>query len=614
MSNFFEHQDRAQSRTGWLIFLFVLGVLGVTISITLLTAAFMPRAIPAAIVVSILMVGIPFVFKLLTMSSSGALVAESLGGTRINPASQDANERKILNVVEEMAIASGMPIPPVFILDEDCINAFAAGKTPQDAVIGVSRGAIQSLTRDELQGVIAHEFSHIFHGDMRINMRAIAAIFGLMAIGYVGYFILRSTMYGPRTRKSDGKATAGIALFGLGLIVIGCIGTFFGRLMQAAISRQREFLADASAVQYTRNPTGISGALRKIASQASGIMNHAEASQFNHMLFSQGVNTLFASHPPLVERIKRIEAIAGGVLPESVNLKPTQISSQSTDSNGKADSYTNPIAGNLVASFAAVGSVPAGNLARVQAENSVCDESLMSAAHDPSGAQAIVLAMTLSQDQAKATVQKNIIATKMPEIEMAVNNLEQTVRKMSVQQRLAFVDVACATLVFGSTDLYKNFRTTLSESVRSDGSISLFEWVVMQILRMRVELPMAIRGGFVAPVHNVDVSRVAASARQILGVIAIFGSDDGETAKTGFQSAMKIVGLGATNMPTQSDCTLDSLAKDMDQIETLRPSAAGIFIKAALACVAADQTTTDREYLLLRALSERLSVPLPPSL
>lgn len=198
-----------------------------------------------------------------------------------------------------MAIASGMPIPPVFILDEDCINAFAAGKTPQDAVIGISRGAIESLTRDELQGVMAHEFSHIFHGDMRINMRAIAAIFGLMAIGYVGYFILRSTMFGPRTRKTDEKAAAGIAIFGFGLIVIGCIGTFFGRLMQAAISRQREFLADASAVQYTRNPAGIGGALRKIGAQASGTMHHAEASQFNHMLFSQGINTLFASHPRL---------------------------------------------------------------------------------------------------------------------------------------------------------------------------------------------------------------------------------------------------------------------------------------------------------------------------
>ena len=426
MSNFFEHQDRAQSRTGWLVFLFVIGVLGVTISITLLTAAFMPKAIPLAIVVSLLIIGVPFVFKLLTMSSSGALVAESLGGIRINPSSQEPNERKILNVVEEMAIASGMPIPPVFILDEDCINAFAAGKTPQDAVIGVSRGAIESLTRDELQGVMAHEFSHIFHGDMRINMRAIAAIFGLMAIGYVGYFILRSTMFGPRTRKTDEKAAAGIAIFGISLIVIGCIGTFFGRLMQAAISRQREFLADASAVQYTRNPSGIGGALRKIGAQASGIMRHAEASQFNHMLFSQGINTLFASHPPLAERIKRIEAIAGGVLSESINVTPPQTPSHSHEA--QIGGRTNPMAEILARSFAAVGSVPAGNLARVHAEYSSSDGLLLSAAHNPDGAKAIILAVTMAQDKTKAAAQRKFIIAKMPEIENTLNHLEEAFR------------------------------------------------------------------------------------------------------------------------------------------------------------------------------------------
>ncbi|NDG62501.1 MAG: hypothetical protein EBY29_03415 [Planctomycetes bacterium] len=612
MSNFFEHQDRAQSRTGWLVFLFVIGVLGVTISITLLTAVVMPNAIPAAIVVSLLIIGIPFVFKLLTMSSSGALVAESLGGIRINPASQETNERKILNIVEEMAIASGMPIPPVFILDEDCINAFAAGKTPQDAVIGVSRGAIESLTRDELQGVMAHEFSHIFHGDMRINMRAIAAIFGLMAIGYVGYFVLRSTMFGPRTRKIDGKAAAGIAIFGVGLIVIGCIGTFFGRLMQAAISRQREFLADASAVQYTRNPAGIGGALRKIGAQASGTMHHAEASQFNHMLFSQGINTLFASHPPLAERIKRIEAIAGGVLPEPINLTPPQTPSHSHEAQTRG--RANPMVGILAANFAAIGSVSAENLARVQAEYSSCDDLLLSTAHDPDGAKAIVFVMTLSQDQIKVAAQIKIIASKMPEIENSVIKLERATQQLSTQQRLAMIDVACATLVLGSTESYKVFRTTLSESIRRDGNTDLFEWVVVQILRMRVELPMAIRDGFIAPTHNTNISTVALSVQRTLGIIAFQGSDDIVLAQRAFQSALNIAGLAETIIPPQEDCTLDSLARDMDQLETLRPSAAGTLLRAALVCVAADQITTDREFLLLRALSERLSIPLPPSL
>ncbi len=613
MANFFEHQDRAQSRTGWLVFLFVFGVIGITLSIALLTALFMPNAVPAAILIGLLMVGIPFVFKLCTISSSGSLVAESLGGIRIDPASQGTHERKILNIVEEMAIASGMPIPPVFILDEVSINAFAAGKTPQDAVIGVSRGAVESLTRDELQGVMAHEFSHIFHGDMRINMRAIAAIFGLMAIGYVGYFILRSTMHGPRTRKSDGKSTAAIALFGLGLIVIGCVGTFFGRLMQAAISRQREFLADASAVQYTRNPAGIGGALRKIGAQASGIMQHAEASQFNHMLFSQGINTLFASHPPIAERIKRIEAIAGGVLPESTGQIPSN-TPPSIGAQEQRGGRANPITNNLVAQFAAVGSVPAENLVRVHSDFSGCEESMHSAAHDPIGAQAIVLAMTLSQNQVKARAQIGIISKSIPQIENAVSGFEKFVRQMNLQQRLALIDVACATLVFGQIDTYKIFRKTLSESVRCDRSIDLFEWVVMQILRMRVELPMSNRGEKVARTRGASISGVVASAQRTLGVIALQGSDDRNVAQGSFEKALGIAGLQTTTIPPQEECSLDCLAKDMDQLETLRPSAAGIFLQAALVCVATDNITTDREYLLLRALSERLSIPLPPTM
>ncbi len=590
MANFFEHQDRAQNRTGWLVFLFLFGSVGVLASVTALTAMIMPDAIPAAIIVSVLMIGIPFTFKLLTMSSSGALVAESLGGIRIDPASQETNERKILNIVEEMAIASGMPVPPVYVLDEECINAFAAGSTPQDAVIGVSRGAIDLLTRDELQGVMAHEFSHIFHGDMRINMRAIAAIFGIMAIGYVGYFILRSSLYAPKGRRSDGKSTAAFALFGVGLVVIGCIGTFFGRLMQAAISRQREFLADASAVQYTRNPAGIGGALRKIGSQATATMRHGAASELNHMFFAEGVNALFASHPPILERIQRIEAIAGATLPNSPDEK------------------------SLASSVASVGSIPAENLLRAQVGYSACGESLQAAAHDPSGAQAVVLTVTLSQEPTHAIAQRRLITSRMPIIAAEIDRLVDAVQPLTIQQRLAVVDVACATLVRGSTESYKAFRSILSDSVRVDGSINLFEWVVMQILRMRVELPISVRVGKVAAPHKASIASVTLSAQRTLGMIALQGTDDESQAQRWFLSALTLAGLPSAVLPPENERTLDSLAKDLDQLETLRPTAAGTFVHAALACVTADKLTSDREYLLLRALSERLSIPLPTTM
>ncbi len=588
MSNFFEHQDRAQSATFRLVVLFLFGACGVIGAITLLVSMLIPNSVPLAIGVSVLMIAIPFFFKLTTIGSGGDAVALSLGGTRIDPSSQEIHERKILNIVEEMAIASGMPIPPVYVLDEECINAFAAGTLPTNAVIGVSRGAIETLTRDELQGVMAHEFSHIFHGDMRINMRAIAAIFSVMAVGYVGYFILRSTMYSPRaSRRSDGKATAGIALIGLGLVVVGCIGTFFGRLMQAAISRQREFLADASAVQYTRNPAGIAGALAKIAQQAAPAMRHAQASQFNHMLFAEGVNTLFASHPPLPVRIERIRAMAGGILAQPPIDSPAQ-------------------------RVAAVGSIPAAGLAHVASLNAALSAPLASAVHDAHEAEAVVLLCAQSEDATKAEMQRSLIAARDPELARVVARLEREVRAQSVEGRLELVDRACATLCLAQAESYRHFRTLLSDVIRVDGTIDLLEWTITQVLRMRVEVPIAARGGRTPPTRRATLSGVVEHAQRILGLVALQGHDDDDGAMAALKAGLQAAGLPATGLPDRSMRTLDSIATDLEVLETLRPSAAGILVHAAAICVAADQQTTTREYLLLRAISERLGIPLPP--
>ncbi|MSR69664.1 MAG: hypothetical protein EXS17_04885 [Phycisphaerales bacterium] len=588
MTSFFEHQDRAQSATLWLVVLFLFGAFGVTAAITLLMALFIPNSVPLAIGVSALMIAIPFFFKLSTVGSGGAVVAQSLGGTRIDPASRDPHERKILNIVEEMAIASGMPVPPVYVLDEECINAFAAGTLPSNAVIGVSRGAIETLTRDELQGVMAHEFSHIFHGDMRINMRAIAAIFSVMAVGYIGYFILRTTMYSPRTsRRSDGKATAGIALLGIGLIVVGCIGTFFGRLMQAAISRQREFLADASAVQYTRNPAGIAGALAKIAQQSSGAMHHAEASQFNHMLFAEGVSTLFASHPPLPLRIERIRSMAGGVLAQAPITSPAQC-------------------------VASVGSIDAIGLARIASGHASLSAPLDTAIHDSHEAEAVVLLCAQSEDATKSALQRALIVARAPELALVFARLESEVSALGVETRLELVDRACATLVVGSTESYKHFRTLLSDSIRVDGTIDLLEWTITQVLRTRVEVPLAARGGVSPPTRRASLDGVAANALRILGLLALQGHDDDAAAANALRAGLKAAGLPEAGLPNRLERTLDSIATDLDALEKLRPSAAGILVNAAAICVSTDQQTTAREYLLLRAISERLGIPMPP--
>ncbi|MDO8345317.1 MAG: M48 family metallopeptidase, partial [Cellvibrio sp.] len=335
--NFFEHQDRARRKTNHLILLLMLAVLSLVAITTLLFAAFVYfgqehtsanagetlgvwQGIMQALsfetflwialgVSSVVALG--SLFRFFQLRAGGKTIAEAMGGRLLSGNTADADERKILNVVEEMAIASGTAVPPVYLIEDDAINAFAAGYHPQDAVIGITRGCIHALSRDELQGVIAHEFSHIFHGDMRINMRLISLLHGILVIGLIGEFLMRTAGNRSVRRSSKDSSPVAILALGLGLLVIGYSGIFFGNLIKAAVSRQREFLADASAVQFTRNPEGIAGALKKIGGSSHGSqLQNEHAAEFSHMYFGQGVKsffTLMATHPPLEDRIKRIQ-------------------------------------------------------------------------------------------------------------------------------------------------------------------------------------------------------------------------------------------------------------------------------------------------------------------
>ena len=335
--NFYEHQDRARKRTKIIVFLFIVAVFMIVAMVVVpvgLVSEWNSSAIVVSAVFCLLIVGISALVKLGQLNDGGHVVAEMLGGTELQRTGSNSSERKVNNIVEEMAIASGMPVPPVYIIEDDSINAFAAGWTPSDAVIGVTRGCIEKLSRDELQGVIAHEFSHISHGDMRINIRLIGVIFGIMALGITGWIFVRHI--GPmilysssRSRSKEGAGGAGIGLaiivFGLFLVICGAVGTFFGRLIQAAVSRQREFLADASAVQYTRNPDGIGSALRQIGGIPEQSTFAKDAGQCNHMFFSQAVNSLFASHPPIAERVARVEGIDASTLPNPVDTQKSVV-------------------------------------------------------------------------------------------------------------------------------------------------------------------------------------------------------------------------------------------------------------------------------------------------
>ena len=355
--DFFGAQDRARRNTSRLLFLFGAAVialvaltdLAVAVAFGFLgaNASIDPERLLMVSGVVCAGIGLACLFKHLQLARGGKVVAEMLGGRLLDPASTEPAERRLLNIVEEMALAAGLPVPPVYVLPEASINAFAAGHASADAVIGVTEGSMRLLARDELQGVVAHEFSHVLNGDMRLNLRLIAVLHGILFIALSGRLLLEGV--GRSSRRSSSRDNSGLLLLGLGVsfLVIGWVGVFFGRLIKAGVSREREYLADASAVQFTRNPLGLAGALRKIGGPgAHGLIANPRAETASHLFFAQALNTrllsLFATHPPLDERIRLLDPAWNGELPAedpqpvSIETEDEQAASMAAPGSGPA--------------------------------------------------------------------------------------------------------------------------------------------------------------------------------------------------------------------------------------------------------------------------------------
>src|SRR3954466_11848908 len=341
-TDFFQRQSDARRNTKWLVVMFtlaVIGIVGTTMFATALATGAMQerqsyrggrygrRSFPweSTIMSGVAALGLiagGSLFKIAQLSGGGTVVAERLGGRRVYPNTTDPTERRLLNVVEEMALASGVPVPAVFLLSEEMgINAFAAGHTPSDCVIGVTRGTAQQLTRDQLQGVVAHDFSHILNGDMRLDLRLMGVLYGILLMGLTGRELLRWGAFSGGRSSNSRRDNSGLYLLAIGLtfMVVGFLGMLFGNLIKAAVSRQREFLADASAVQFTRNPEGIAGALKRIGAAVFGSkLISPRVAEASHMFFAEGFASLFATHPPLETRIRAIDPDWDGQYPPAI--------------------------------------------------------------------------------------------------------------------------------------------------------------------------------------------------------------------------------------------------------------------------------------------------------
>ena len=337
--DFFEHKEQAIKISRYLVLLFILGTIGVIVIIYLFIFGYFyfhfgslsqawqsihihwPELAVFGAVVTLVIVGGTF-YQVSRLSKGGSAVADILKARLVTENTQNPDEQKALNIVHEMAIASGLStIPKLYIMDgEDSINAFAAGWREDDAVIGLTSGAVKHLDRSELQAVVGHEISHIQNGDMYLNIKLMGIVFGLLVLTYFGSFVIRNALYGSmmsgRRSRTDPRALIVFIVLGVGLIVAGFVGMLFGNIIKAAISRQREYLADASAVQFTRMPEAMEGALVKIRDMSKtenkNHLNNPNAEQASHMFFTEAVSrfeSLFATHPPIEERIRRINPV-----------------------------------------------------------------------------------------------------------------------------------------------------------------------------------------------------------------------------------------------------------------------------------------------------------------
>jgi Zn-dependent protease with chaperone function/tellurite resistance protein len=613
--DFFESQERAKRNTSRLVAMFVVALLATMASVhVLITVLFAKgnfadvRMLGISLGSVLVVVVIGMAVKFAQMSHGGRAVAEAMGGVQVDPGSADPAERRILNVVEEMAIASGVRVPPVFLIDEPSINAFAAGNGEQDAVIGVTRGCIEQLSRDELQGVMAHEFSHIFHRDTRLNMQLVAWLGGIFAISLVGRIIMRSALSSGSSRgKNDGKMVA-IAL-GAAVFLIGIVGYFFGRIIQSAVSRQREYLADASAVQYTRNPDGIAGALEKIAHGAGSRISAPAAAEFSHFFFANGIASLFSTHPPLEDRIARIRGarmVAAGVGAGGAAAARVARSAVA----GAAAVGVPPVvapaivpAAALRAARAGMGSVDASTL-RLAGELLVdAPAAVLDAARNPFSARAVVCLMLLSDVPSERSRQLRTIAANDPKLAEATSSLAASA-SIAPRERMPVLEVCAASLTMLSPAQYAQFRTTLAQLIAADGQVDRVEWTVRVILRHAVE------GRASAPVGAGKATMVDLAL--VVSVLAWSGASDEAAVHRAWRAARAAEPALPESPDPAQRCTLDALDGSLRAFAGATPGFKRRLVDACVACAAADGQTTVEEAELLRAVCASIGAPMPP--
>jgi len=629
--NFFEHQAAAKRSTTRMVVLFALAVIGMVVAVDLAVLLLLGGGegttglLLVTTVGTLAVIGLGSLYRMASLRAGGEAVALQMGATEVPENTTDFQLRRLRNVVEEIAIASGVPVPKLYVMEhEAAINAFAAGYSPSDAAVAVTRGALERLNRDELQGVIAHEFSHILNGDMRLNIRLMGVLFGIMMLTYIGQRVL---IYGRAGRSKEGAAILVVALVAL---LVGAIGAFFGRIIKAGVSRQREMLADASAVQFTRQTAGLAGALKKIGGlhEGSQLTDKAKTEEVSHMLFGQGMplSRLFATHPPLVERIRvldpsftpaklqelgkrwersppdgRQEDLAMGLaeagsgpppLPEAghrFNVTPPMVSAQVA--KPQDDDYRR--AGSIVKSM---------------------PPPLRALASERDSVPALLLALLLDDRDEVASRQRQEVAARMGQA-TAARVLElhaQHVGSLHRILRLPLASLAFPVLRMRPRPQLESFIDTAHAMVHADGQVSLSEYCLATLLQHQVRESLEpSRSGRPGTRKPASVKHEFAL---LLAVVAQAGNDSPAEAQRSYLAGLHRI-LPRDHLPYQPPANgVVALDDVWEPLDTLAPMAKQVLVEAITAAVCHDNRVTVAEAELLRTICSVLHCPLPAML
>lgn len=656
MRDFFEQQHAARRKTFWLMLYFTAAVVVVValVSVVLyVLITFNPgrlyvSVIPfnlsprqwnlhflgriAMVVLALILAGTVYKYFRLR-SGGGSIIAQLLGGRVIYPDTSDFHERRLLNIIEEMAIASGVTVPTVYLLDrEGGINAFAAGFFQEDAVIGVTRGAVQYLTREELQGVIAHEFSHILSGDMLINVRLQGILHGILVIGLLGEILFKSFFSTDRVGVRKGGGGFYALLIGFALMILGYTGVFVARLIKSAVARQREFLADASAVQFTRNPLGLAGALKKIGGLSAGSrIRDARASEISHMFFGNGLTeswfNVFSTHPPLLTRIQRLDPEFRGDFPERVEA--VSFSEEEVVSYAASASQAGGVPGAVPVSGDArnvfIHSLAAGRplkealrspegahlrLAREMIES--IPLPVRDAVRNGFGARVVVYGLLLDADSSLRAKQLGMLEKEVDqESHQELERLLPAMGGLLPEIRLPLVDLALPALKSLSPPQYEVFKGIVDQLMQADGRIDLFEYALRHVLFHHLEPRFHPQPPSLAPARS--LGQMSDEISCVLSLLSRLGHGDEDVARKSLMQAVRIFGkeMKLFSYRPEQECPLkgfDGALKTIGQsaIETRRQ-----VLAAALDCITYDEKITIREAELFRAMAEALSCPVP---